>query len=59
MKKFEVPMMMMVRLPQNDVIATSPTCDSKICFGYVCPDCPTICTGAYECDIFKCTTYTE
>ena len=58
MKKFEAPVMMMVRLPMDDVIATStPDCESQVCWGFDCPDCPTVCTGIYHCEMFKCTTY--
>ncbi len=57
MKKFEAPKMMIVKLPQEEVIATSSLCDSKMCYGYDCPDCSAICTGVYSCSVFKCSTY--
>lgn len=57
MKKFEAPMMMMIRLPQEEVITTSGTCSQNICNGYDCPDCPTQCEGVYHCNVFKCKTY--
>ena len=57
MKKFETPVMTMIKLPQENVIATSGTCATNVCFGFDCPDCPTICTGIYHCEVFKCATY--
>ncbi len=58
MKKFENPKLSVVELPEEDVISTSPViCPSQICHGFDCPDCPTICTGIYHCNTFKCTTY--
>lgn len=57
MKKFSTPMMFVVRLADENVIAASGICNDQYCEGYDCPNCPTICTGSYHCDLFKCTTY--
>ncbi len=56
MKKFETPVMTMIKLPQDNVIATSG-CETNMCFGFDCPDCPTQCTGIYHCEVFKCKSY--
>lgn len=58
MKKFENPMMMVVKLSNENVLTSSvPGCEQNMCIDYDCPDCPTICTGIYHCDVFKCATY--
>ncbi len=57
MKKFESPKMMVIKLASDNVVATSGYCAQNICHGYDCPDCPTICTGIYHCNTFKCGTY--
>ncbi len=57
MKEFTAPRMSMIRLSNEDVVCASGGCDSKMCTGFDCPDCPTICEGVYHCDVFKCTTY--
>ena len=56
MKKYEKPSMMLVQLQEEDVICES-ACQTNLCFGYDCPNCPTICTGIYHCEVFKCTSY--
>lgn len=55
MKKFEVPMMMIVQLSNEDVI-TGSACDDKVCQGYYCDDCVE-CEGKYNCLEFLCKYY--
>lgn len=57
MKEFAIPKMTVVRLTGEDVLRTSGECETNLCYGYDCPDCPTICTGIYHCEVFKCKTY--
>ncbi len=57
MKTFEAPTMSIIRLSSNNILATSASCDTNVCMGFDCPDCPTICTGIYHCDVFKSATY--
>jgi len=57
MKKFERPKIAFIQLTHEDMICTSGLCDSQICNGFDCPDCPTECSGTYHCIVFKCPTY--
>ena len=56
MKKFRMPQMSVVLLSGEEVIATSG-CETNMCMGFDCPDCPTQCDGIYHCEVFKCSTY--
>jgi len=59
MKKFEVPKITMVRLLKEDVVVTSPVCDSSygVCDGYTCNDCGS-CSGTFGCLAgFDCYSY--
>ena len=57
MKAFEMPSMKVVHLVKEEIVSGSTLCNSKVCQGYDCPDCPTQCEGIYHCDVFKCVTY--
>lgn len=51
MKKFNDPMMTVIRLSLTDVVCTSGTC-----YGYFCDECAD-CVGGYDCGIFDCGHY--
>ena len=58
MKKFGYPEMNVIHLSKEIITYDdSILCGEQVCYGFDCPDCPTICTGIYHCEIFKCTTY--
>lgn len=57
MKKFEKPRLTVVHLLNEDISTTASGCGSKMCYGFDCPDCPTICPGIYHCEVFKCQQY--
>ncbi len=58
MKAFEMPRMKVVHLVKEDIVSGS-TCNTNMCYGFDCDDCPTICTGTYHCEVFKCSTYVK
>lgn len=56
MKEFKVPQMAIVELSGEDVVCESQ-CETNMCYDFTCDDCPTLCTGTYHCEVFKCLTY--
>ena len=55
MKKFSAPMFAVIRLTNEDVIATS-ICQGVTCYNYECPDCID-CTGVFRCLDLACNYY--
>ena len=58
MKKFRTPKISVVHL-SKEIITQASLCEANMCEGFDCYDCPTICTGVYHCNLFKCTTYVK
>lgn len=60
MKRFEVPMMRVVQLTNEDVITASCgqyfCTEYGTCSGYICNDCAE-CTPPYNCFSFECHKY--
>ena len=65
MKRFDEPRMTLVYLSREDIIITSGTCGTKMCYGFTCDECENstcIVQGPcnqYNCPAVRCPLYED